>query len=147
MSGTSSPSARPSSTTTDALRRQARHELTAALDRVPFRRVHVWILVLVAGGALFDAIEQYNVGLAAPSIAKLWHLDGTQTGLLTTLTFAGMAVGSLIAGVTGDKFGRRFTYMYNLLIFTLGAPCPPSHPTSASCSPPGSSWASASAAS
>jgi putative MFS transporter len=121
MPGTSSPSARPSGTTIDTLRHQARHELTTALDRVPFRSVHVWILVLVASGALFDAIEQYNVGLAAPSIAKLWHLGGTQTGLLTTLTFAGMAVGSLIAGITGDKFGRRFTYMYNLLIFTLGA--------------------------
>jgi hypothetical protein len=64
-------------------------ELAEALDRIPFRRAHVWILVLVAFGALFDAIEQYNVGLAAPLIAKQWNLSRAQVGLLTTLTFAG----------------------------------------------------------
>jgi putative MFS transporter len=96
-------------------------ELADALDRIPFRRAHVWILVLVAFGALFDAIEQYNVGLAAPLIADQWDLSGTQVGLLTTLTFAGMAVGSLVAGVTGDRYGRRVTYMYNLALYTLGA--------------------------
>lgn len=103
------------------LRHRAQKEMASALDSIPFRSAHVWILVLVACGALFDAIEQYNVGLASPAIAALWKLNGAETGLLTTLTFAGMAVGSLIAGVTGDKYGRRVTYMYNLLIFTLGA--------------------------
>jgi len=32
-----------------------------------------------------------------------------------------MALGSLIAGVTGDKYGRRITYMYNLGLYTVGA--------------------------
>jgi MFS family permease len=105
----------------ERLRVRAMRELADALDRIPFRRAHVWILVLVAFGALFDAIEQYNVGLAAPLIADQWNLSGTQVGLLTTLTFAGMAVGSLIAGVTGDRYGRRVTYMYNLALYTLGA--------------------------
>jgi putative MFS transporter len=81
----------------------------------------VLILVLVAFGALFDAIEQYNVGLAAPLIAAQWELSNAEVGLLTTLTFAGMAIGSLIAGVTGDRYGRRITYMYNLALYTVGA--------------------------
>lgn len=106
---------------TEELRDRARRELSAALDAIPFRRAHVLILVLVAFGALFDAIEQYNVGLAAPQIARQWSLSNTQVGLLTTLTFAGMALGSLIAGVTGDRYGRRITYMYNLLLYTVGA--------------------------
>lgn len=105
----------------DDLRAAANSQLVSALDRIPFRRAHVWILVLVGLGALFDAIEQYNVGLAAPTISQQWHLSGTQVGLLTTLTFGGMALGSLIAGVTGDKYGRRVTYMYNLALYTLGA--------------------------
>ncbi len=105
----------------ETLRTRAYRELGDALDRIPFRRAHVLILVLVASGALFDAIEQYNVGLAAPLIAKQWSLSNAQVGLLTTLTFAGMALGSLIAGVTGDRYGRRITYMYNLGLYTLGA--------------------------
>ncbi|MGY1705735.1 MFS transporter [Geodermatophilus sp. SYSU D00697] len=111
----------PMSPAAEGLRNRAMRELADALDRIPFRRAHVWILVLVAFGALFDAIEQYNVGLAAPLIAEQWDLSGAQVGLLTTLTFAGMAIGSLIAGVTGDRYGRRVTYMYNLALFTLGA--------------------------
>ncbi len=106
---------------TEAQRSRALDELAQALDRIPFQRAHVWILVLVAFGALFDAIEQYNVGLAAPLIADQFSLSGAQVGLLTTLTFGGMALGSLIAGVAGDRYGRKFTYMYNLGLYTLGA--------------------------
>ncbi|MDT7677905.1 MAG: hypothetical protein QOD82_5807, partial [Pseudonocardiales bacterium] len=105
----------------EQLRDRARHELAVALDHIPFRRAHVLILVLVAFGALFDAIEQYNVGLAAPLIATQWSLSNAQVGLLTTLTFGGMAIGSLVAGITGDRYGRRVTYMYNLALYTLGA--------------------------
>lgn len=100
---------------------QPLEQLAHAIDRIPFKSVHVWILVLVAFGALFDAIEQYNVGLASPLISRQFGLSGGQTGLLTTLTFAGMAVGSLVAGISGDKYGRKFTYMYNLGLYTVGA--------------------------
>jgi MFS family permease len=117
----SSPGTGPTSAATEQVRDRAQRQLGAALDRIPFRRAHVLILVLVAFGALFDAIEQYNVGLAAPLIAAQWELSNTQVGLLTTLTFAGMAIGSLIAGVTGDRYGRRVTYMYNLVLYTVGA--------------------------
>lgn len=96
-------------------------QLAHAIDRIPFRSVHIWILVLVASGALFDAIEQYNVGLASPLIAAQFSLSGAEAGLLTTLTFGGMAVGSLLAGIAGDRYGRKFTYMYNLALYTVGA--------------------------
>ena len=105
----------------EGARERAYQQLTRAMDAIPFRRAHVLILVLVAFGALFDAIEQYNVGLASPLIAQQWNLNSGQVGLLTSLTFAGMAVGSLVAGVTGDRYGRRVTYMYNLLLYTVGA--------------------------
>ena len=97
-----SPGPNLDANTPENVRTHAYRELGDALDRIPFRRAHVWILVLVALGALFDAIEQYNVGLASPLIAKQWDLSNARVGLLTTLTFAGMALGSLIAGVTGD---------------------------------------------
>ncbi|GAA1325428.1 MFS transporter [Pseudonocardia xinjiangensis] len=103
------------------LRDRAGHELASALDRIPFRRAHVLILVLVAVGTLVNAIEEYDVGLAAPLIASQWSLSNAQVGLLTTVTFAGMAIGSLIAGVTGDRYGRRITMMYTLALYTVGA--------------------------
>ena len=38
-----------------------------------------------------------------------------------SLTFVGMTAGALITGFVGDKFGRRFTYQINLLIFGLAS--------------------------
>jgi MFS family permease len=105
----------------ERVRDRARYELATALDRIPFQRAHVLILVLVGFGTLVNAIEEYNVGFAGPLIAGQWSLSNVEVGLLTTLTFAGMAVGSLIAGITGDRYGRRVTYVYNLALYTVGA--------------------------
>jgi len=38
-----------------------------------------------------------------------------------SLTFVGMTIGALITGFVGDRYGRRFTYQINLLIFGLAS--------------------------
>jgi MFS family permease len=96
-------------------------QLTSVMDGMPFRRTHALVLGLVAFGTLVNAIEEYNVGLAAPLIATDWSLSHTRVGLLTTLTFAGMAIGAMSAGVVGDHYGRRVPYIYNLGLYTVGA--------------------------
>lgn len=96
-------------------------ELARAMDRMVFTSAQRTILILVAIGTVFDAIEQFNVAYAAPSLTALWHLTGTQVGLLSTATFGGVAVGCLLAGITGDLYGRKITYMYNLGLYTFGA--------------------------
>jgi MFS family permease len=91
------------------------------MDRIGFQRVHIFILVLVAFGTLINAIEEYNVGLAGPLIAQQWALSDAQVDFLTTLTFGGMAIGSLAAGAVGDRYGRRVPYICNLALYTAGA--------------------------
>jgi putative MFS transporter len=36
-------------------------------------------------------------------------------------TFAGMTVGAWLAGILGDRFGRRFSYQFNLAVFGLAS--------------------------
>src|SRR5919202_2801014 len=91
------------------------------IDEIPFNRAHVLLILMIALGALFDAVEQYNAGYVAPVLTELWGISPGQVGLLTTFTFGGMAIGSLIAGVLGDRIGRKITYMYNLALYTCGA--------------------------
>src|SRR4029453_1834628 len=38
-----------------------------------------------------------------------------------SLTFVGMTLGALLHGFVGDRYGRRFTYQINLLIFGLAS--------------------------
>lgn len=107
--------------TESGLAQQQHAQLANALDRIGLGRAHKVIILLIAIGTIFDAIEQFNIGYAAPAIKNLWHLSGTQVGLLSTATFGGLAAGCLLAGAAGDLFGRKVTYLYNLGLYTLGA--------------------------
>jgi len=99
---TTPPAASASSNHFEQLRDRAFLELATASDRIPFQRAQVLILVSVAFGTLPNAIEEYNVGLAAPLIASQWSLSNARVGLLTTLTFAGMAIGPASAVSVGS---------------------------------------------
>lgn len=103
------------------LARGLHRDLAAALDRIGFGRAQKAILGLIAIGTIFDAIEQFNVSYAAPALQQVWHLSGTQVGLLSTATFGGVAVGCLLAGIVGDLAGRKTTYLYNLGLYTVGS--------------------------
>ncbi|MDP5225669.1 MULTISPECIES: MFS transporter [Arthrobacter] len=104
-----------------ALSQQQHSQLADAMDRIGLSKAQKIIILLVAIGTIFDAIEQFNIGYAAPAIQRVWHLQDLQVGLMSTATFGGVAAGCLLAGIAGDLWGRKVTYLYNLALYTLGA--------------------------
>jgi len=86
------------------------------LDRLPLSRFHFRVFFLIAGGLFFD---QFAIQMAGVIATALLH-DGTATlganAQFFTITFVGLAVGALGAGVLGDRFGRRRMYQINLAI-------------------------------
>ncbi len=93
----------------------------ARLDRLPVSSFHYRIFWLVGAGMFFDGYDLYVAGgvLAATIQTKFSTLP--QNLQFLSLTFVGMTLGSLITGFIGDKYGRRFTYQINLLIFGLAS--------------------------
>ena len=93
----------------------------ARLDRLPISAFHRRIFFLVGAGMFFDGYDLYVAGgvLAATIQSKFSTLP--QNLQFISLTFVGMTIGSLVTGFVGDKFGRRFTYQINLLIFGLAS--------------------------
>ncbi len=93
----------------------------ARLDRLPISSFHYRIFWLVGAGMFFDGYDLYVAGsvLAATLQTKFSILP--QNLQFVSLTFLGMTIGSLVTGFVGDKFGRRFTYQINLLIFGLAS--------------------------
>ncbi len=93
----------------------------ARLDRLPISSFHYRIFWLVGAGMFFDGYDLYVAGsvLAATIQTKFSTLP--QNLQFLSLTFVGMTLGSLITGFVGDKYGRRFTYQINLLIFGLAS--------------------------
>ena len=93
----------------------------ARLDRLPISPFHYRIFWLVGAGMFFDGYDLYVAGgvLAATIQTKFSSLP--QNLQFLSLTFVGMTLGSLVTGFIGDRFGRRFTYQVNLLIFGLAS--------------------------
>ncbi len=91
------------------------------LDRLPVSSFHYRIFWLVGAGMFFDGYDLYVAGgvLAATIQTKFSTLP--QNLQFLSLTFVGMTIGSLVTGFVGDRFGRRFTYQINLLIFGLAS--------------------------
>jgi MFS transporter, putative metabolite:H+ symporter len=93
----------------------------ARLDRLPTSSFHYRIFWLIAAGMFFDGYDLYVAGpvLGAAMKSGFSTLDGNKWFL--SLTFIGMTLGSLLAGFLGDRYGRRFTYQFNLMIFGLAS--------------------------
>lgn len=96
-------------------------QMEHALNDIGVTNAHKQIIVLILIGCLFDSFEQNTIGLIAPILREQWGLSGADIGLLNTVTFASAAVGRLLSGILGDKFGRRIMLSINLLLFTIGS--------------------------
>jgi putative MFS transporter len=91
------------------------------LDRLPISSFHYRIFWLIGAGMFFDGYDLY-VGasvLGATVATKFAAL--AQVPQFISWTFVGMTIGSVIAGFLGDKYGRRFTYQFNLMVFGLAS--------------------------
>jgi putative MFS transporter len=93
----------------------------ARLDRLPISSFHYRIFWLVGAGMFFDGYDLYVAGGVLASTVQTKFALPQQVPLFLSLTFVGMTLGALITGFVGDKFGRRFTYQINLLIFGLAS--------------------------
>ena len=93
----------------------------ARLDRLPISRFHYRIFWLIAAGMFFDGYDLYVAGPVLGAALQSKFSTLSQNGWFLSLTFIGMTLGSLLAGFLGDRYGRRFTYQFNLMIFGLAS--------------------------
>jgi putative MFS transporter len=93
----------------------------ARLDRLPISPFHYRIFWLVGAGMFFDGYDLYIAGGVLASAIQSKFSTLPQNLQFISLTFVGMTLGSLITGFVGDKYGRRFTYQINLLIFGIAS--------------------------
>jgi MFS transporter, putative metabolite:H+ symporter len=89
----------------------------ARLDRLPISAFHYRIFWLIAAGMFFDGYDLYVAGPVLGAAVQSKFSTLAQNGWFLSLTFIGMTLGSLLAGFLGDRYGRRFTYQFNLMIF------------------------------
>jgi putative MFS transporter len=93
----------------------------ARLDRLPISPFHYRIFWLVGAGMFFDGYDLYVAASVLAATAQTKFSTLQQNLQFVSLTFVGMTIGALITGFVGDKYGRRFTYQINLLVFGLAS--------------------------
>jgi putative MFS transporter len=88
---------------------------------LPIGSFHRRVLWLVGLGMFLDACDIYAAGgVLGALVASGWSSLSLNATFQST-TFLGMLLGTLLAGLVGDRFGRRFAYQSNLLIFGLAS--------------------------
>lgn len=93
----------------------------ARLDRLPMSAFHRRIMWLIGIGMFFDGFDIYVASTVLGATLKSGFSTLPQNALFVSVTFLGMTLGAFVTGFLGDRFGRRFTYQANLMIFGLAA--------------------------
>jgi putative MFS transporter len=91
------------------------------LDRLPIGPFHRRIMLLIGIGMFFDGFDIYVAGTVLGVTLKTGFSTLPQNALFISITFVGMMLGSFGTGFLGDRYGRRFTYQFNLLMFGLAS--------------------------
>jgi putative MFS transporter len=91
------------------------------LDALAIGPFHRHLLALIGGGMFFDAFDNYLAGGVLGALVHDGVSDIHLNAVFISMGFAGLTIGAWMAGILGDRFGRRFSYQFNLLIFGLGS--------------------------
>src|SRR5690349_20938434 len=98
-----------------------------ALDEAKISPLHIRIIGLIAAGYFFDVIDFTILGSLNPYMTKSFA-SPAEFGFIGSAAIFGMAIGTAGQGQLSDRFGRRFIYQFNLLLFgvftILGALAP-----------------------
>ena len=80
-----------------------------------------WVVVAIATGLnALDGFDVLSISFAAPGIAKAWHLNRADLGIVLSMELIGMAGGSLLLGRMADRYGRRPVILACLLAMLAG---------------------------
>ena len=97
-------------------------DVPARLDRLPWSRFHLLIVIALGVTWVLDGLEVTIVGAIGPVLqsADTLHLTAANLGGAASSYVVGAVVGALASGWVTDRFGRRFVFYVTLAIYLAG---------------------------
>ena len=107
--------ARQTVTTSDVL------NIAARLERLPFTKFQLIIFCTIATAWFFDSVDLGALTFLLGPIKKEFGLTTVWAGALSSVSFLGMAIGAVFAGLAADRWGRRLVFQWSMLIWGAGS--------------------------
>lgn len=95
----------------------ANFDVTQAIDDGQFTLLQKLTYVLAALAIIVDGFDGQMIGYAIPLIMKEWGVTRAAFSMAVASGLAGMAIGSLSAGVLADKLGRKPVLIASIFLF------------------------------
>ena len=76
-----------------------------------------WLVALVAIAVVFDGIDNQLLGIVIPSVMTEWGVPRSAFAPVVSLGYVGMMIGGAVAGVLGDRLGRRAGLLGSMAVF------------------------------
>ena len=108
---------------TDATAEAAAERLNIAgrLERLPLSSFHWKFLAILGVAMFFDGFDLTVAGFVIPPLQRLQWLTRSNTALFIGLPLLAAAIGSILAGIAGDRLGRRRLFQVTVLVYSVAS--------------------------
>ena len=116
MTSRSAANAPPTSATS------VKTDIPARLDRLPWSRFHLLIVVGLGVTWILDGLEVTIVGALGPALQnpQTLGLSSANLGAVASFYVIGAVTGALVSGWVTDRFGRRLVFYATLIVYLVG---------------------------
>ena len=92
------------------------------LDRLPWARFHLLVVIGLGITWILDGLEVTIVGSLGPALqsAETLHLSSANLGAVASFYVVGAVVGALVFGWITDRHGRRLVFYVTLIVYLSG---------------------------
>src|ERR1700692_2318932 len=97
-------------------------DIPARLDRLPWSRFHLLIVIGLGVTWILDGLEVTIVGALGPALQnpQTLHLSSANLGGVASFYVVGAVTGALVSGWVTDRFGRRLVFYATLIVYLTG---------------------------
>jgi MFS family permease len=103
-------------------RPEIRTDIPFRLDRLPWSRFHLLVVVGLGITWILDGLEVTIVGSLGPALqsSQTLGLSSADLGAIASFYVVGAVIGALVFGWVTDRFGRRLVFYVTLVVYLSG---------------------------
>jgi len=90
-----------------------------SLSTIPMTSMQWKIWGLATAGKFFEGMIVFMTGVALPLMVLEFNLSDIQKGVIGSSTLAGILIGATALGSLADKYGRKFMFIAELILFLI----------------------------